>query len=108
MIILQSNDTTMEGCSFTIIEDRVGPLLREVSEEIVLANLIEEVKLSMEVNDSHDELDFRVWKDSLEDKTMQLSHAKMPKVDASYDMAWQQKGSVHVYNSLSGHGVFIG
>jgi hypothetical protein len=70
--------------------------------------LIEEVKLSMEASETHDELDFRVWKDSLEDKTIQLSHAKMPNIEASYDMAWQQKGSGHAYNSLSGHGVFIG
>jgi hypothetical protein len=42
------NDTTMEGRFFTIIEDRVGPFLCKVCDEIVLANLIEEVKLSME------------------------------------------------------------
>jgi hypothetical protein len=102
------NDTTMEGRSFTIIEDRVGPILRDVCEEVVLANLIEEVKLSMEASDLQDEHDFKTWKDALVNKDLKLSHAKMPKIQASYDMAWQQKGSGHVYNSLSGHGVFIG
>jgi hypothetical protein len=98
----------MEGRSFTKIEDRIGPLMREVCEEIVLANLIEEARLSMEASDSQDEHDFNLWKASLEDKTIQLSQAKMPKIEASYDMAWQQKGYGHVYNLLSGHGVFIG
>jgi hypothetical protein len=32
----------------------------------------------------------------------------MPHLDASYDMAWQQKGSGHQYNSQSGHGTLFG
>jgi hypothetical protein len=102
------NDTTMEGRSFTIIEERIGPLLRQACEEVVLANMIEEVKLSMEASEIQDEHDFTIWKDALDNKDLKLSHAKMPKVHASYDMAWQQKGSGHVYNSFSGHGVFVG
>jgi hypothetical protein len=33
---------------------------------------------------------------------------RMPQLDASYDMAWQQKGSGHQYNSQSGHGSLFG
>ena len=102
------NDTTMESRSFTIIEDRLGPLIREICNEILLMNLTEEAKLAMEASETHDEHDFKTWKDSLTDKSIKLSLAKMPKIEASYDMAWQQKGSDHVYNSLSGHGTFIG
>jgi hypothetical protein len=32
----------------------------------------------------------------------------MPQIDASYDMAWQQRSSGHVYNSVSGHGTLFG
>jgi hypothetical protein len=98
----------MEGRSFMIIEDRAGPNLQDVCKEVVLANLIKEVKLSMEASDLQDDHDFKTWKDALDNKDLKLSHAKMPKIQASFDMAWQQKGSGHVYNSLSGHGVFKG
>jgi hypothetical protein len=98
------NDTTMESRSFTIIEERLVPLLRELLDEILRENLIEEVKASMA-----DDNDFKVWMDSINsNKNIRISDAKKPKVQASYDMAWQQKGSGHVYNSLSGHGTFIG
>jgi hypothetical protein len=102
------NDTTMKSRSFTIIEDRVGPHLRQLSDDLILENLIEEARLSMELSNSHDENDFRVWKESLTDESIKLSTARMPKIDGSYDMAWQQKGSGHVYNSASGHGTLIG
>jgi hypothetical protein len=102
------NDTTMESRSFTIIENRVGPLVQEICDEVVLQNMIDEVKMMMEASDAYDEHNFDLWKRSLEDKSLKLSANRMPKVQASYDMAWQQKGSGHVYNSLSGHGVFIG
>jgi hypothetical protein len=62
----------------------------------------------MEASDVHDEHDFNTWKNALDDKSLKLSTAKMPKLHASYNMAWQQKGSGHVYNSLSGHGALIG
>jgi hypothetical protein len=100
------NDTTMKSRSFTIIEDRVGPILRQLCNELILENLIEEARLSMA--ETHDEHDFKVWKSSLTDKTVKLSMAKMPKIDGSYDMAWQQKGSGNQYNSVSGHGTLMG
>jgi hypothetical protein len=102
------NDTTMKSRSFTIIENRIGPILRKLMDDMVLENLIEEARLSMIASATHDEHDFKVWRDSLTDKTIRLSLAKMPRLDGSYDMAWQQKGSGHQYNSLSGHGTIIG
>jgi hypothetical protein len=102
------NDTTMKGRSFSIIqEERVGPFVRALGEEVVLENLIEEARLSMEAA-GQDEHDFKIWKDSLTDKSIKLSLARMPKIHGSYDMAWQQKGSGHQYNSLSGHGSLVG
>jgi hypothetical protein len=103
------NDTTMKGRSFGIIEDRIGPVIRELCDETILENLMEEAQLAMASSDGHhDEHDYKVWKDSLTDKTIKLSLAKMPKVHGSYDMAWQQKGSGHQYNSASGHGTIVG
>jgi hypothetical protein len=51
---------------------------------------------------------FEHWKSALTDATIVLDPTRLPKVDASYDMAWQQKGSGHQYNSQSGHGSMIG
>jgi hypothetical protein len=101
------NDTTMQSRSFSIIEGQISPIIRELCKDIILANLKEEAKLSMEASGIHDEHDYKVWKDSLTDKSIKLSIAKMPKLHGSYDMAWQQKGSRHQYNSVSGHGTMI-
>jgi hypothetical protein len=102
------NDTTMESRSFGIVEERLGPVLRSLCEEIVKENLIEEARLSMESSLTQDEFDFNLWKESLEDPLMVLPKSKMPLIDASFDMAWQQKGSGHQYNSQSGHGTLMG
>jgi hypothetical protein len=71
------NDTTMESRSFTIIEERLVPLVRELLDEIIRANLIDEVKASMGDGD-----DFKDWVDSLDYKTIGISDAKKPKVEA--------------------------
>jgi hypothetical protein len=97
------NDTTMESRSFTIIEERLVPLVRDLLDEIIRANLIEEVKSTI-----GDGEQFKTWFNALNDKSIWISDANKPRVEASYDMAWQQKGSGHVYNSMSGHGTFIG
>jgi hypothetical protein len=99
------NDTTMTGRSFSMIEERVGPFIRGLAEEIITDNLIEEVRLSMEADNTSDY--FETWKSSLTED-IDLDHNKLPKVDVSYDMAWQQKGSGHQYNSMSGHGGLFG
>jgi hypothetical protein len=51
---------------------------------------------------------FETWKSALFDETVVLDRKRLPWVDASYDMAWQQKGSGLQYNSASGHGSMFG
>jgi hypothetical protein len=97
------NDTTMMNRSFSIIEDRIGPYLRELCADILSENMNEEARLSM------NEIDYNIWKMWSADPTLgPLPTERMPQIDASYDMAWQQKGSGHVYNSQSGHGTLFG
>jgi hypothetical protein len=69
-------------------------------------NLIEEVRLSMEASNTMEY--YETWKEALADATIVLDCERLPKIDASYDMAWQQKGSGHQYNSASGHGSLFG
>jgi hypothetical protein len=97
------NDTTMMNRSFGIIEGRVGRFVRELCEEIISRNIEEEAKLSM------NEFDYNVWKMwSTNPDLGPIPNDRMPQIDASYDMAWQQKGSGHQYNSQSGHGSLFG
>jgi hypothetical protein len=102
------NDTTMESRSFAIIEQRLGPVIKELCDETIRNNLIEEVRLTMEASDAHSNANFELWKDSLTNDTL-LPESKIPAtIDGSFDMAWQQKGSGHKYDSQSGHGCIVG
>jgi hypothetical protein len=97
------NDTTMMNRSFGIIEERIGRFVRRLCEDIIVANIDEEAKLSM------NEFDYTVWKTWLDsDQSGPMPVASMPQLQATYDMAWQQKGSGHQYNSQSGHGSLFG
>jgi hypothetical protein len=98
------NDTTMMNRSFGIIEDRMGSYIRKLCNEIICENLEEEARLSM------NEIDYNIWKMWHRDESTlgALPVDSMPQLDASYDMAWQQKGSGHQYNSQSGHGSLFG
>jgi hypothetical protein len=56
----------------------------------------EEAKRSMA------EFNFNVWKRWTEDTTLgELPTERMPKIEATYDMAWQQKGSGKHYKQLA-------
>jgi hypothetical protein len=89
--------------SFGIIEERIGPFIRRLCDDIIAKNLELEAKLSM------NEIDFNIWKMWKNDESLGVMPSdRMPQIDASYDMAWQQKGSGHVYNSQSGHGSLFG
>jgi hypothetical protein len=82
----------MESRSFGLVEERIGPVLRALCDKIIQENLIEEARLSMLASTNLDKYDFQLWrKDSLEDPIMQLPESKMPLLDGSYDMAWQEK-----------------
>jgi hypothetical protein len=97
------NDTTMMNRSFGIIEERIGPFIRQLCDEIIKDNLEAEAKLSM------NEFDYNIWMRWKDDDSLgPMPVERMPHIDASYDMAWQQKGSGHVYNSQSGHGSLFG
>lgn len=104
-------DTSMERRSFPIIEERIGPAMRDLQDEILQANLVEEVYLTNMKSGNLDENDFMLWKQSLdphERNDFVLNKRKYPVLQVSFDMAWQQKGSGHVYNSASGHAIFVG
>jgi hypothetical protein len=78
------NDTTMKSRSFTLIEDRIGPILRSLCHDMVMDNLIEEVRLTMDGEIRKSEChDFKVWKESLSDKSIKLPIDKMPKLAGS-------------------------
>jgi hypothetical protein len=50
-----------------------------------------------------------LWNQYISNKeTFELDKAKYPHICGSFDMAWQQKGSGHRYNSASGHGLLMG
>jgi hypothetical protein len=102
------NDTTMERRSFGIIEDRISPTIDELNKEILLENLVEEARLSMEASNDHDANDFMLWQQSLTNKNTVLLDAKKPPLMCSFDMGWQQRSSGKRYNSQSGHALLVG
>jgi hypothetical protein len=102
------NDTTMETRSFGIIESWISKKIQQVTDDLLLENLTEEVKLSMERSPLNDVNDFKLWKESLTNKDVALLPARLPRVTCSFDMGWQQRASGHVYNSASGHALMVG
>lgn len=99
------NDTTMESRSFQIIENRIGPAIRQLAEEVMKENLTEEVRMGNLL------ADFEMWKSSKTDSTsgsVAMPNERKPKICCSYDMGWQQRSSGNKYESLSGHGSMIG
>lgn len=108
-----ANDTTMETRSFPLIEERVGPVIRKLAQDIITENLHKEVKKSTT------EENFILWEKAQEfPLTLAASVARTaldlkkdagyPKLNVSFDMGWQQRSSGHRYNSQSGHALFIG
>lgn len=97
------NDTTMETRSFQLIEGRISSTIWKLTEEILLENLTEEVKATV------DPVDFVLWQQSLkEDATFDLPKDKYPKINVSFDMGWQQRSSGNRYASPSGHAILAG
>ena len=47
------NDTTMESRTFPTIENRIGPTIRSLSEEIFVENIVEEVRLTIHACTRH-------------------------------------------------------
>jgi len=49
-----SNNTAMEGRSFHVIEEQIGPIIRQLTNKILLENLAEEVCLSIDNQSNFD------------------------------------------------------
>jgi hypothetical protein len=99
------NNTTMEGRSFGIIEERIGPQIRSLTQQILVENLADEVKATKCFDD---EADFERWKAATTDKSITIHKSKYAKLRVSYDMAWQQRNSGNRYASPSGHALLMG
>jgi hypothetical protein len=80
-----ANSTTMKTRSFTIIEERIGPAIRQVTNDILLDNLIGEVTALNSLSPN----DFELWQRSLVDPTFVLDKCKYPSIQVSFDMGWQ-------------------
>jgi hypothetical protein len=102
------NDTTMESRSFGIIEGRISGKIQSLYNNLLEENLIEEVRLSMEVSPVHDANDFILWQQSLKTDNVPFSQSRYPSISCSFDMGWQQRGSGGQYNSMSGHALLAG
>jgi hypothetical protein len=103
------NDTTMASRSFGTIEERMSPIIQSVTSQILLENLMEEVRLTFEGIPGKDETDFDNWRKSLDTNNLPiLSTSKYPAISVSYDMGWQQRSSGRRYASPSGHAFFVG
>jgi hypothetical protein len=101
------NDTTMETRSFSSIEERIGPAIRQLTAEILRDNLTEEVRLTIEASSEHVSNDFYLWQQATKGE-VELDAAKYPGVSVSFDMAWQQRNSGNRYASPSGHALLVG
>jgi len=99
------NDETMEGRSFHTIEECIGRIICELTDEMLLKNLTEEAHLSMD-----NQSDFDTWKRLIDPTTATtpLPEERHPRINCCSDTAWQQKGSGHTHNSPSGHSLMFG
>jgi hypothetical protein len=103
------NDTTMERRSFSIIEERISHKIQELNSALMLENLIEEARMTMEASEAHDENDYQLWLEAVNNPgAFVLSQNKYPPLVCSFDMGWQQRSSGNRYNSLSGHALLVG
>jgi hypothetical protein len=99
-----ANSTTMKTRLFTIIEERIGPAIRKVTNDLLQENLIAEVIATKSLSPN----DLELWERLLEDPLFVLDKSKYPKIQVSFDMGWQQRNSGHWYNSASGHALLVG
>ena len=98
------NCTTMQSRSFGSIEATICPIILRLADRIVYDNLCKEVELTLgdAMDDDNNNRLYDLW------KKKELPEDLWPRVKASTDMGWQQKGSGRRYNSQSGHCFFCG
>jgi len=99
-----AGSTWMETRSFPVIEERIGAVVRDLTDDILRENLIDEVRLTMEQSSDCVDYDFLLWKMALTDKSIVVPDERKPKLLVSSDMGWQQTG----FNSPSGHSMHVG
>ena len=98
------NDTTMSTRMFSIIEDRIAPIVFSLYNDILVENLTEEVRLSFGESNANG---FHLWSWALnKSNAIVLEHQNYAKVSASFDMGLQKRGKLH--NSPSGHAFLVG
>ena len=102
------NDTTMESRSFPTIERRIGPTIRQLTQDIMLENLYKEVKMAMTKQGTFNDNVFRQWKLSIDDDNVFFPVEWYPKICCSADFAWQTRGGGNAFNSNSGFGILAG
>jgi len=98
------NATTMNKRSFGITQQRIAPVVEELTNAVLLENLDAEVRLFYDnrVDDDGVSL-YEKWKDGRLDEP-----EKYPTITASTDVAWQQRACGRQCNSCSGHCLFVG
>ena len=103
------NSTTMERSSFTAIEERISPSIRELNKNILKENLFMEVEAVMRMDDNNfDETAFEAWKQAINDDSIDMANAILPEVVVAADMGWQKRSSGRRYDSNSGHAILVG
>ena len=76
----------MEPESFGKIEARIHKYIVDLTDEILFENVEEELRATV-----REDATVQEWKASFDGNC--LDSKEYPKVDASYNMGWQQKGS---------------
>jgi len=99
------NVTTMYKRSFGIIQQRIAPVVAELTNAVLTDNLNREVRLCYDNRLDDDGVPlFDKWKDG----NLCNQPEKWPVLTVSTDMAWQQRACGKQYNSCSGHCLFVG
>ena len=107
-----SNSTTMEKRSFPIIENRLSPIIVQLTDEILLENLTKAVAIhygDRRLGDNGPLL-FDLWKEQIQPDNLHkeiLPAALYPQLTCSSDMAWQKRSSGNSYDSNSGDAFLV-
>jgi len=100
------NYATMEKYTFPKVEFMMSGQIQEVTKAALEANLLEEVRLTMQ---DDDDSDYDAWLAAVNsNEGVDLDTAQHAKINGGTDMAWQKRASGRLYNSLSGHELIIG
>jgi rubredoxin len=102
------NKTTIETKSSPTIEEWISPKLQELTRQILLENLVEEVRLFFHDSPKYHVTNFEVWERCFKDESVVVPQSKYARISVSFDMGWQQRSSGNRYASLSGDALLVG